>query len=613
MSASNTTLYQSSNSSTSTLRPRNARLISFIDDGSDSNTATGTATSSGSSKAPPLFPSRGSSPSHGVGRTRSLNQGRRSESGQNHVRKTSDGGPSAPSTDIWSSWSSIASSLLGTDSTPSKGKGKGAYKQPRWMKQDKSYASSPTSPHWGPNVEITPSAISEPLEERQALLQAKKREALLKPSVAESQDMSGRYKRRDSNAYTRDDNSEDDALVYIHKIKKDDTMAGVMLKYGCQPDVFRKVNRFWPNDNIQTRRHVFLPVEACSVRGKKVDEPDDLLGSALENLRMQDTTSTANQASLSDSYKGEFTASPTHSETSRSVSNAEELGFNHDSWVSVPSFLNPIEILRMPRKSLGYFPRARRKSLIVSDTSTASTPKSSFDTLRHPPTHAAQVSLSLNASPVRRPVLQQRSSRQRSSSVTATQNSFVDALRGPGGVGTLRGLRTEPSRPGPAEDALNRKFAQYFPDIAAPTLAPLSEDNLPRVFLSASSRATPRASTDSVRSHRSNSNSSGLGEVGGAIEGFVRKLAGNKSKPLTSGAARMGDLIELETNSVNGSDLGEDGEGEGDAQATPTAASMNVARQGQTVEDLLNERFPVRGRGVSAYGLGTGVGKDKGD
>ena len=471
------------------------------------------------------------------------------------------------------------------------------------MKQDKSYTSSPTSPTWGPPIDSMSTTIPHPLEDRQALLQAKKREALLMADEGENKDMNGKYKRRDSNAYIRDDEVDEDALVYIHKIKREDTLAGVMLKYGCQPDVFRKVNRFWPNDNIQTRKHVFLPAEACSVRGKRVEQPD-LLSTSMQDLKIENKGPSRSQ---SDTFTGEIATSPAQSAVSRMTSNVEEHGFKHDCWVSIPSFPEPIEILRIPQRSLGYFPRARRKSnSTLAGDSTTSTPRTSFDMLRHPPTHAAQVTASLNASPVRRPILRQGSNRQRSSSSTATQSSFVDALRGPGGVGTLRGLRTEPSRPGPADDPLNKKFAQYFPEI---TIAP--PEDIPRSFLSPSSHGTPRASMDSVRSQRSNS--SGLGDVPGAIEGFVRKMAGAKSKSRASGLGGVGgmsDLIELETNSETAGDIDEEW---GD-QVTPTAERMNVTgsrglqRPMSTEVEAgeLDERFPVRGRGVVAYGKGKG-------
>ncbi len=170
--------------------------------------------------------------------------------------------------------------------------------------------------------------------------------------------------------------------------------------------------------------------------------------------------------------------------------------------------------------------------------------------LRHPPTHAAQQSASLNASPVRRPAITAPrpsiAARQRSSSTSGSAANFVEALRGPGGVGDLRGLRTQMSRPGPADDAFNRKFNQYFPDFLPPP------EEMPRPgFSRTPTRATPRASMDSVRSTRSNSNSSGLaGEVSGAIHGWVRTMAGTSGKrERSAGVDKMGDLIELETNS----------------------------------------------------------------
>lgn len=421
------------------------------------------------------------------------------------------------------------------------------------------------------------------------MLQAKKREELLLASVAEKQDSSGRFKRRDSDAEIGFNETEDDVLVYMHRIQRQDTLAGVMLKYGCQQEIFRKANRFWPNDNIQTRKHVFLPVEACSIRGKKVDRPV-----RSELMPSSETITGAEQSNdgVRSSLDTDAVSSPLQSDFAFNNSENNDDGIKHESWAEIPAFQNPVEILRMPRKSLGYFPRARRKSNSFKDESTASTPKSSFDMLRHPPTHAAQISASLNASPVRRPMhLRSGSARQRSSSTTATQSQFVDALHGPGGVGTLSGLRTKASKPGPADDVLNREFARRFPTLAIHSEAP-------QPLLSVPDRLTPRASTDSVRSTRSNS--SGLGDVSGAIEGWMRKMATGKAAKAGAGG-RMGDLIELETNS----DLGEPILEDDDEQQTPTLESTSrfgsKAHSSATEEEALDERFPIRGRIRNAY------------
>jgi hypothetical protein len=412
------------------------------------------------------------------------------------------------------------------------------------------------------------------VEERQAMIQAKRREALLLADAHERPDLNGRYKRRDSDADLSSVISptglDEDALVYVHKIQHHDTLAGVMIKYSCQPEVFRKVNRLWPNDNIQFRKHVFLPVDACTVRGTKIENIGanlDLLGSELENVSLQQESDTTDPNTESHSFHSSAIASPTMQPLSLTAS-PEASDYRHESWVRLPHFPLPTEILRIPRRTLGYFPPARRKS---GPTSANSTPKSSFDMLRHPPTHAA----SLNASPVRRPRTQ--ATRHRSSSTTTSNLSFVDHLTGPGGVGTLRGLRMEAARPGPAEDSLNRKFKELLPNI---NLAP--PEDFPRQTFT---RSTPRASTDSMRSTSSTS----LGEVGGAIEGWVRKLGGAKA-PRGSQAGRMGDLIELDTHSDNGM-----GEGDEEGEETPTVGTT------ATEEALLNERFPVRGRIRNAY------------
>ncbi|KAK5324019.1 hypothetical protein LTR93_004806 [Exophiala xenobiotica] len=620
---SHTGLYQSASSSTSTLRPRAPRLISYLDDESNDIAAI----SSSSSSTPPRIPSRGASPNPLASALSAEGQG------------------------IWEPWSSIqglASTLLGNETQRSSGpKANGATKKPLWMKQDKSYGTKVSTQKWGPSSHDAPaSAVQEAIEERKAMVQAKKREALLLPNASENRDSLGRYKRRDSDAgasgSTPTDSAED-ALVYLHEVQQGDTLAGVIIKYNCQADPFRKINRFWPNDNIQTRTHVLVPLEGCAARGKKVDSPyltKDLFDPGPDKLATR--TSLASQGGDSLSPEGPTNATMPSVYTSEPLSlitsSSEELDFKHDSWVVLPGIKAPVEILRVPRRALGYFPRARRKSNATSTVASAtSTPKTSFDMLRHPPTHAAQVSLSLNASPVRssrmnapRPSL----GRQRSSS--ATRNSFVEALRGPGGVGTLRGLRTEASRPGPAEDPLNRQFAHYLPDLLPPAA------DMPRTGLTTttnlrpSPRATPRPSTDSTRSTRSNS--SGLGEVGGAIEGWVRKMAGVKRE---RGAAidKMGDLIELETNTDTeldgvgggGSSLlllssSSKGAEEEDTSDVPTPTAGRSAAVGSsattsssvtaTEEALLNERFPIRGRVRNAYNNNTSSatsGKDKGD
>ncbi|KAI1628193.1 hypothetical protein EDD37DRAFT_297907 [Exophiala viscosa] len=611
--SSQTGLYQSANSSTSTLRPRGARLISYLGDDTLESRDDPTAVHTSSSTNPPRLSSRGVSPNKNtaVNRSKSIDKARHGRSDPIHTRSPSEPqNRAAGGQGLWESWSSfqgLASTLLGNEmSGSSKDKPNGPFKTPIWFKQDKSYASKPPVPKWGPKSEPSTDAAQGAIEKRKALVEAKKREALLLAGASENRDSLGRYKRRDSDAAATETDAGEDALVYLHKVQKADTMAGVVIKYNCQAEPFRKINRFWPNDNIQTRTQVLIPLEGSTIKGRKVESPyltKDLFDPGVDKSISKATTTSgsgngtplANGPDHSQNYLPSISSTLTREPLSLITSLSEDIDFKHDSWVVLPNSNEPIEILRVPRRALGYFPRARRKSNVTAtDASAASTPKTSFDKLRHPPSHAAQISASLNASPVRRPVIGPRlnSGRQRSSSVTG--NSFADALQGPGGVGTLRGLRTETSRPGPADDPLNRKLAQYLPDLLPPEAIPRTGFSL-----KPTPRGTPRASFDSIRSTRSNSNSSNLGEVGGAIEGWVKKMAGVKRE---RGAAidKMGDLIELETNSES-------------VDQSATRAGDDTSMSSATEEALLNERFPMRGRVKSAYASNSGSGKDKGD
>ncbi|KAF3281697.1 hypothetical protein TWF970_002239 [Orbilia oligospora] len=73
-------------------------------------------------------------------------------------------------------------------------------------------------------------------------------------------------------------------LVYIHKVQTTDTMAGVLLAYDIEPDVLRKANRLWPNDSIQMRSQLYLPVGECAVKGVPLPA-EELAGQRVKSLK----------------------------------------------------------------------------------------------------------------------------------------------------------------------------------------------------------------------------------------------------------------------------------------------------------------------------------------
>ncbi|KAG0638216.1 hypothetical protein HOY80DRAFT_190332 [Tuber brumale] len=148
--------------------------------------------------------------------------------------------------------------------------------------------------------------------------------------------------------------SEKDALAYVHHVKPTDTLEGVVIMYNIHASALRRANGMWPNDSVQRRKILLLPVEDCGVKGK----PVDLLN--LDLTRDQ-------QANLPPPPKG-----PTPGEEAA----AEECGYRHESYV-VMDGIGQVEIARLARKKLSHFPPRRRKeSASVNTTTGFGTPPS---------------------------------------------------------------------------------------------------------------------------------------------------------------------------------------------------------------------------------------------
>lgn len=580
--------YATVSSDSFSVRPRNRRLISYGDEDTSTARPPSSQTSPFSARdispIPRAHPSRPLSTTANAGSV--VGTGYDKSRGDRHESNASSG------FGLWESWSSlqgIASTLLGGDDEQAKkGKRSAALNGPLSGKPTISSATWYPRPQWGPRSGPALKDLPGSKEERQAIVQAKRREALLLADVNECTDSGALYKRRDSDqtlsnaAISSEQN--DDALVYVHRVKPQDTLAGVMIRYQCQPAVFRRVNRLWPNDNIQIRQHVFLPVEACAVRGRKID--------AEVRLKQEPCIRSVPEESESklSSHDGSQKANTPPFPSINSIPNPDP-EYKHEFFVSIPGIPEDVEIARISRRTLGFFPPSRRKSQTLSDTDIlSSSPKTSIDL------NPRLQSLSLNASPCRnRPKKPHRS---------GSGFSFVDHLKGPGGVGTLRGSGPAGAvQPGPSEDSLNKMFAHRLPNMA------------------------PRQSFDSV--HSTSSSTTGLENVGGVIEGWVRKMGTRLAGSLESGdayrqqQAKLGDLIELESSgdTVDGEqdDIVVDGPVaqkrgrvsaavDGPESSTGGRTSSRELFRGKAIagvvtateEALLRERFPPRGRVVDS-------------
>ena len=396
-------------------------------------------------------------------------------------------------------------------------------------------------------------------------------------------DTLGRFKRRTSDdrasvSAPPGDNDDRDSLVYIHHVQKSDTLAGITIKYNCSSNVLRKANRMWPNDTVQSRQSLVLPVDACGVKGKPVSAPEvaDLLASDVDALKagLAEEVPPIPQldAPHNDPHsRTRSTSGSTHAPSSIAGSTTEsEQPWQHESWVLFPNTTAPTQIARLSRKTLGYFPPARRKSNTHS-YSDLDTPTTSLDLLRteHHPT-----------SPLRGDTATTRGRRPSN----ATTGYFPTYLAGPGGVGTMN---RNVHFPGPAQDGLNKMFAKHLPDVAPPKsqsalLAPefpSYTDEEPTPF--GSGLSTPALG----KAHLTMEN------VGGAVEGWMRKLASRAqqgggtaaerqraARANVGGGSGVGDLIEMTDEFEIGGDVYDrDDGGERGRQGSVVMAGMGTS------------------------------------
>ena len=445
----------------------------------------------------------------------------------------------------WSSLQGLASSFLGSDV---KETAKGADKTSKpYTRKKASLADSFSVPRsitrttssWGPKGSSALSTGLRSYEERQAYLQAKKRETLLLPDADSASDIGPGHKRRVSSDLpdqsAADPDQDEGALVYIHHVDQNDTISGVTIRYGCQTAMFRKANGFWPSDSIQSRRTVLVPVAFCSVKGRPIRPPPnvDLLGDIHGDLSEDPSSSSISPVPVQSSN---VASSEESSSLNAKPENEKDRTWKHESWVEIDGFPKPVEIGRVPRKTLGFFPRTRRKSLQQADSSRSSTSTRDQSGL-----------LSSRGSPERQPSanvapkdgsdtpagLGIRRQRRRSSLHLADR-----------GVGTLD---NDASNPGPSQDKLNQFVAQHIPGLAP--RAPTSSNQQRSSFESGSS-STTNASTS-------------LDNFGGMLEGWVRKVAQRaktninewqQQNPQQGGrgyeqSGLSGDLIELDNTS----------------------------------------------------------------
>ena len=607
-------LHNHATSTTSSLRPRNRRLIS-IEDGEQplqqntepepgfisASLAEGYSSSS-------IHPPRAISPSNSIFRSTESNARKissRSRTAETSATRKWGLAVPTPSSasflfspkyweDSWSSLQDVATTFLGTDISSSR---RSAPLQSKYPHTTTKYGGT-IEDEWGPaKAENRIAAGSQ--EDRLAEIQARKRQILLTANGHNRHDARGKHKRKlsvDDTEVTVTEQSED-ALVYVHPVQPTDTVMGIAIKYGCQESVVRKANRLWANDSMQLRRLAYIPVNACSVRGQKIPAPTTLPKSEQDSNGDMPTPNSSADWSIPATPKAinaQQDSLPSPS-TTTTTSYDTTIPHIHESWVQISGFSTSTEVARLPRRNLGFFPSTRRKSTSYHDTTPSNANSPMLLPSESPPTNIKRaVSPALHLPPMT------RHSRNQAVSSIKSPNTIAATLQGPGGVGSLG---FEARAPGPAQDKLNTFFALHFPN-AAPALAPPSAAGFP----------SSRNSFESIRSGMSTpGGSGGLEQIGGKVETWVRKLASKGIRDLGSGngsnlgsrrgsAGQLvnmevqgdGDLIEL-VGRIDSTTI-DDGPNEPSASSSASKDTKNATSSDLKDDQALRERFPVGGR-----------------
>ncbi|KAL2755244.1 carbohydrate-binding module family 50 protein [Sodiomyces alcalophilus JCM 7366] len=259
--------------------------------------------------------------------------------------------------------------------------------------------------------------------------------------------------------------SPEDKLVYIHHVLPTDTYAGIVLKYRCREDAFRMLNGLWSRD-IQLRRWLALPVDACDIRGRPSPPPKRAITfTELPTRTAADIHYTTPNASPQLSRTTDLHGPPqaTQSGDRAKSKESDERPWTHVRWVSLDPHSEPIEIARIAKKTIGCFPPRRQRSLHT--TSSISTPRQSLDisggtTYGGSPDRDSLFSGRPRKTP--EPCRKSPSGPPKSVISSTGEDGRPLWMRRPGGVGSMgRNVRS----PGPESDYLNAWAKRHLPGI----------------------------------------------------------------------------------------------------------------------------------------------------
>lgn len=155
--------------------------------------------------------------------------------------------------------------------------------------------------------------------------------------------------------------TESAVRVYLHKVRKTDTLPLILFAYDISANALRKANRLWATDSIQSRQKLYLPVEECAVQLVPCTQPtnserlpiktDALQPDGQKNARDSDVEwPRSSEQDLQPEYNG-----------------SDEIS---DEWVMIPG-VGPVQVISLPAHKLSYFPTQESNTMERSASSPA--------------------------------------------------------------------------------------------------------------------------------------------------------------------------------------------------------------------------------------------------
>jgi len=148
--------------------------------------------------------------------------------------------------------------------------------------------------------------------------------------------------------------TEQQIRVYLHHVRKTDTMPLILLVYEISASVLKKSNRLWAADSIQSREKLYLPVDECRVIPAPCSPPPKIKDMLPNGLQAD-----LDKASKPHGKNGDWPPRlPNQSTTPLPAAETDPGG----EWVMIPG-IGPIQIVSLAAQKLSYFPTPQQTAM----------------------------------------------------------------------------------------------------------------------------------------------------------------------------------------------------------------------------------------------------------